>query len=105
MTSPPVTTLVWDIDDTLYDVGTGFTAHRNGDAVFDFMVEALGFETRGQRPRRCETVLAKTLQLGRSSPQPPRWSLVALPSSGAGSPVRSPAGSWLPGKESWPEFG
>ena len=38
-----VTTLVFDVDDTLYDVGCGFTAHRNGDAVFDFMVETLGF--------------------------------------------------------------
>lgn len=42
--SGPITTLVFDIDDTLYDVGTGFSAHRNGDAVFSFMIEKLGFE-------------------------------------------------------------
>jgi putative hydrolase of the HAD superfamily len=41
--APPVTTLVFDIDDTLYDVGTGFTAHRNSDSVYQFMIEKLGF--------------------------------------------------------------
>jgi putative hydrolase of the HAD superfamily len=39
----PVTTLIFDVDDTLYDVGTGFTAHRNGDVVQKFMVEHLKF--------------------------------------------------------------
>jgi FMN phosphatase YigB (HAD superfamily) len=24
-----ITTLIFDVDDTLYDVGNGFTAHRN----------------------------------------------------------------------------
>jgi len=41
----PITTLVFDIDDTLYDVGTGFTAHRNGPSVSRLMVEKLGFKT------------------------------------------------------------
>ena len=27
-----ITTLIFDVDDTLYDVGNGFTAHRNSDA-------------------------------------------------------------------------
>ncbi len=39
----PITTLILDIDDTLYDVGCGFTAHRNGDSVTAFMVAELGF--------------------------------------------------------------
>ena len=40
-----ITTLIFDIDDTLYDVGSGFTAHRNGAAVCDFMQAKLKFET------------------------------------------------------------
>jgi len=39
------TTLVFDIDDTLYDVACGFTTHRNSDAVYDFMEKHLGFES------------------------------------------------------------
>jgi putative hydrolase of the HAD superfamily len=39
----PITTLIFDIDDTLYDVGTGFTAHRNGEAIGQFMVSKLNF--------------------------------------------------------------
>jgi putative hydrolase of the HAD superfamily len=42
-TSTPVTTLVFDVDDTLYDVSTGFTASRNGPAVYRFMVDYLNF--------------------------------------------------------------
>lgn len=43
MGSTPITTLIFDVDDTLYDVGSGFTGHRNGDAVGNFMVSELGF--------------------------------------------------------------
>lgn len=47
MASPPsstgITTLIFDVDDTLYDVGTGFTGHRNGFGAQSFMVEKLGF--------------------------------------------------------------
>jgi len=38
-----ITTIIFDVDDTLYDIGTGFTAHRNGDAICSFMVERLNF--------------------------------------------------------------
>lgn len=38
-----ITTLIFDVDDTLYDVGTGFTAHRNGYGAQSFMVAKLGF--------------------------------------------------------------
>ena len=31
-----------------YDVGTGFTAHRNGDSAQDFMVQKLGFPNRAE---------------------------------------------------------
>jgi putative hydrolase of the HAD superfamily len=41
--SVPVTTLIFDVDDTLYDVGTGFTAHRNGSGAQQFMVDKLHF--------------------------------------------------------------
>jgi len=42
---PSLTTLIFDVDDTMYDVGTGFTAHRNGYGATSFMVEKLGFES------------------------------------------------------------
>ena len=41
--SSKITTLIFDVDDTLYDVGTGFTEHRNGDAVQKYMVDHLKF--------------------------------------------------------------
>ena len=41
--SVPVTTVIFDVDDTLYDVTTGFTAHRNGKAAQQFMVDYLHF--------------------------------------------------------------
>jgi putative hydrolase of the HAD superfamily len=39
----PITTLIFDVDDTLYDVATGFTEFRNTGAVQQFMVEYLNF--------------------------------------------------------------
>lgn len=41
------TTIIFDVDDTLYDVSNGFTAHRkrNGGAVYHFMMHHLGFES------------------------------------------------------------
>ena len=41
--SPRLSTILFDVDDTLYDIATGFTAHRNGDSVQRFMVDKLGF--------------------------------------------------------------
>lgn len=44
MASPPVvSTLIFDVDDTLYDIGTGFTAHRTGAITYEFMVHRLHF--------------------------------------------------------------
>lgn len=43
---PPTTTIIFDVDDTLYDVGTGFTAHRNTDGATAFMVDQLHFPSR-----------------------------------------------------------
>jgi len=40
-----ITTVIFDVDDTLYDIGSGFTEHRNGNAVQRYMVEELGFMT------------------------------------------------------------
>mmetsp|Transcript_30140 Transcript_30140/g.54540 ORF Transcript_30140/g.54540 Transcript_30140/m.54540 type:complete len:281 (+) Transcript_30140:100-942(+) len=41
--SSPITTLIFDVDDTLYDVGTSFTSHRNEFGAQSFMVKQLGF--------------------------------------------------------------
>jgi putative hydrolase of the HAD superfamily len=38
-----ITTIIFDVDDTLYDVGCGFTAHRNGEIVQQYMVDHLSF--------------------------------------------------------------
>ena len=35
--------VVFDVDDTLYDKGTGFSDHRNFDGAPNFMVQHLGF--------------------------------------------------------------
>lgn len=39
--SSAVTTLIFDVDDTLYDVSLGFTEHRNGEIVQQYMVDHL----------------------------------------------------------------
>lgn len=40
--SPPkISTLIFDVDDTLYDVGTGFSEHRSGPNVHQYMVDRL----------------------------------------------------------------
>lgn len=41
-----ISTIIFDVDDTLYDVGTGFTAHRNGEIVQQYMVEHLKFPSK-----------------------------------------------------------
>ena len=38
-----ITTIIFDVDDTLYDVGCGFTAHRNGEVVQQYMVDHFHF--------------------------------------------------------------
>eukprot|EP00537_Pseudo-nitzschia_pungens_P006011 CAMPEP_0172362366 /NCGR_PEP_ID=MMETSP1060-20121228/5987_1 /TAXON_ID=37318 /ORGANISM="Pseudo-nitzschia pungens, Strain cf. cingulata" /LENGTH=357 /DNA_ID=CAMNT_0013084859 /DNA_START=69 /DNA_END=1142 /DNA_ORIENTATION=+ len=45
-TASVVSTLIFDVDDTLYDVASGFTAHRNGPVIWKYMVDHLGFETQ-----------------------------------------------------------
>eukprot|EP00578_Thalassiosira_sp_NH16_P007782 CAMPEP_0181121528 /NCGR_PEP_ID=MMETSP1071-20121207/24792_1 /TAXON_ID=35127 /ORGANISM="Thalassiosira sp., Strain NH16" /LENGTH=295 /DNA_ID=CAMNT_0023206365 /DNA_START=72 /DNA_END=959 /DNA_ORIENTATION=+ len=42
---PKITTIIFDVDDTLYDVGTGFTAQRNTVGATGFMVEKLHFRS------------------------------------------------------------
>ena len=42
-TTNRITTLIFDVDDTLYDVNTKFTEKRNGTAVYEFMVQYLHF--------------------------------------------------------------
>jgi len=39
-----ITTIVFDVDDTLYDVSTGFTGHRLAHGAVNFMMEKLGFD-------------------------------------------------------------
>jgi putative hydrolase of the HAD superfamily len=41
-----ITTIIFDVDDTLYDVGSGFTAHRNGFGAHSFMVEKMKFASQ-----------------------------------------------------------
>lgn len=43
-----VDTLLFDIDDTLYRVSSGFSDHRNGPVVEQFMIDELGFETAAE---------------------------------------------------------
>lgn len=43
-----VDTLIFDIDDCLYPLSCGFSEHRNGKVVEDFIVEKLGFATRAE---------------------------------------------------------
>jgi len=43
--SSRVSTIIFDVDDTLYDVSSGFTASRNGDVIWRYMVEHYGFES------------------------------------------------------------
>lgn len=43
---PKITTIIFDVDDTLYDVGTGFTTHRTTDVVASFMVDKLHFKSK-----------------------------------------------------------
>lgn len=38
-----ITTIIFDVDDTLYDVGTEFTTHRNGEVIQQYMVDHLKF--------------------------------------------------------------
>ena len=38
--------LIFDIDDTLYPVTNGFTAHRNLDVALQYMVDHLGFASK-----------------------------------------------------------
>eukprot|EP00957_Ditylum_brightwellii_P051480 3902818-Ditylum_brightwellii.AAC.1 len=41
-----ISTIIFDVDDTLYDVGCGFTHHRNTDGAVNFMVDKLNFPSR-----------------------------------------------------------
>lgn len=43
--SSRVSTIIFDVDDTLYDVSSGFTEHRNGEVIWRYMVERFGFES------------------------------------------------------------
>mmetsp|Transcript_27441 Transcript_27441/g.82370 ORF Transcript_27441/g.82370 Transcript_27441/m.82370 type:complete len:273 (-) Transcript_27441:21-839(-) len=45
---PPLDTLIFDIDDTLYPVSSGFSDHRNGPVVAKFMTAELGFASEAE---------------------------------------------------------
>jgi putative hydrolase of the HAD superfamily len=42
--STKISTIIFDVDDCLYDVSTGFTSHRNGDIIWQYMVDHLHFD-------------------------------------------------------------
>lgn len=44
-TPSKISTIIFDVDDTLYDVSSGFTAHRNGEVIWKYMVDTFGFES------------------------------------------------------------
>lgn len=46
-----IDTLIFDVDDTLYPVSTGFSDHRNGEVICEFMLQRLGFESRDEAMR------------------------------------------------------
>ncbi len=78
-----ITTLIFDVDDTLYDVGTGFTAHRNGKGATDFMVAKLNFpnavvaqklrDEYFERYHSTAKALAVAEEEGRLPPAPEGW--------------------------------
>lgn len=43
--SSKISTIIFDVDDTLYDVASGFTEHRNGEVAWRYMVENCGCES------------------------------------------------------------
>ncbi|OEU19038.1 HAD-like protein [Fragilariopsis cylindrus CCMP1102] len=40
-----VKTIIFDVDDTLYDVASGFTIHRQGEVIYQYMVDHLQFKS------------------------------------------------------------
>jgi len=48
MAGQQLDTLIFDIDDTLYPISSGFSDHRNGPIVAKFMVDELGFATEAE---------------------------------------------------------
>ncbi|KAG7364066.1 HAD-like domain containing protein [Nitzschia inconspicua] len=54
-----ITTIIFDVDDTLYDVSTGFTAHRNGEVIWKYMVDHLGFENEQEARKVRDEYFAK----------------------------------------------
>jgi putative hydrolase of the HAD superfamily len=40
-----ISTIIFDVDDTLYDVSSGFTTHRQGEVIYQYMVDHLHFKS------------------------------------------------------------
>eukprot|EP00930_Biecheleria_cincta_P059970 TRINITY_DN45686_c0_g1_i1.p1 TRINITY_DN45686_c0_g1~~TRINITY_DN45686_c0_g1_i1.p1 ORF type:complete len:263 (-),score=50.74 TRINITY_DN45686_c0_g1_i1:60-848(-) len=40
-----IDTVLFDVDDTLYPASSGFSDHRNGEVICQFMVDELGFDS------------------------------------------------------------
>ena len=55
-----VDTLIFDVDDTLYPVSSGFSKHRNGPIVAKFMVDELGFESEAEALKLRDEVFRAT---------------------------------------------
>mmetsp|Transcript_807 Transcript_807/g.1135 ORF Transcript_807/g.1135 Transcript_807/m.1135 type:complete len:280 (-) Transcript_807:91-930(-) len=45
-TTEKMKAIIFDVDDTMYDIATGFTDNRNGITIQNFMVEQLNFPDR-----------------------------------------------------------
>ena len=55
-----VDTLIFDVDDTLYPVSSGFSKHRNGPIVAKFMCDELGFESEAEALKLRDEVFRQT---------------------------------------------
>jgi hypothetical protein len=55
-----VDTLIFDVDDTLYPVSSGFSKHRNGPIVAKFMCDELGFESEAEALKLRDEVFRAT---------------------------------------------
>ena len=60
MATTSVDTLIFDVDDALYPVSSGFSKHRNGPIVARFMVDELGCESEAEALKLRDEVFRAT---------------------------------------------
>lgn len=85
-----VTTLIFDVDDTLYDVGTGFTGHRNGEAVQRFMMEYLNFPDLESAKKIRDEFFERTHATAKALTVAEQEGRLPLPDPSSSKPLKSP---------------